>query len=191
MNYSGKFVLRLDPQIHSKLVQNAGDRGVSLNRLCADLLQRGLRSPELSFPWKREAKGVLNQLKIKFGRNLLAVAAFGSQVQGTADAHSDLDLLVVLKPSVPIVRSLYGWWAELDHRGEMEINPHFVHLPMREKDSSGLLFEIALQSEILYEKKKVLSKFLARLKAVIDSGAILRQFSHGHPYWVWRLKEAS
>jgi predicted nucleotidyltransferase len=164
---------------------------VSLNRFCGDLLQQGLRNPAPQAPWRREAKGALADLKMKFGSNLLALAAFGSQVQGTADAHSDLDLLVVLKPSVPIVRSLYRWWEETGQRGEMEVNPHFVHLPIREKEASGLLFEISLQSEIIYERKKVLSRFLAKLKELIDSGVIVRQFSNGHPYWVWELKEAS
>lgn len=189
--HSGKFVLRVDPKMHSQLVERAEAQGVSLNQLCADLLLRGLKGPEPTAPWLQEAKGVLAKLKAKFEGDLLAVAAFGSQVQGTADTHSDLDLLVVVKPSVPIVRSLYLWWEDLGLKGQMEVNPHFVHLPTEEKNSSGLFFEIALASEILYEKNKVLTKFLAKIKRMIDSGAIVRRFSNGHPYWVREFKEAS
>jgi len=184
MIYSGKFVLRVDPELHQALAERANQEGVSLNKFCNQTIRQGLNQRGSLPLWKKEALPTLPYLKTRFGKDLLGFAAFGSRVHGGASPSSDLDLLILLRPSVPIQRSLYFWWEEtLPPSKHMELNPHFVHLPQSPEEAGGFWFEIALNSEIFYEKKKVLSRYLNRLREFIDSGGVVRHFSHGHPYW--------
>ncbi len=39
-NYSGRFMVRIPPDLHRRLTQEAAEAGVSLNRLAADKLSR-------------------------------------------------------------------------------------------------------------------------------------------------------
>jgi len=184
MIYSGKFVLRVDPELHQALAERANHEGVSLNEFCNQTIRRGLNHRGSLPLWKKDALQVLPYLKTRFEKYLLGFAAFGSRVLGSGSPSSDLDLLILLRPSIAIQRSLYYWWEEtIPPSKYMERNPHFVHLPSSPEEAGGFWFEIALNSEIFYEKKKVLSRWLTRLQEYIDSGRVVRHFSHGHPYW--------
>lgn len=192
MIYSGKFVLRIDPRLHAELSKRARDGGLSLNRLCSQLLSEGLKSSEAQPLWRQEVKKVLPYLKTHFGNQLQALAVFGSQIQGRASSSSDLDLLIVLKSSAPIQRGLYQWWEEtIPKIQSFELSPHFVNLPKHLPEAGGFWFEIALHSVVLYQKKKSLSRWLVRVKELIDSGVVQRQWSNGHPYWVHRERRVS
>lgn len=190
--HSGKFVIRMPPTLHQKLAKWAMQEGVSLNKVCTQLLESGLRHTHEEPAWQRAAMELLPLLQERFGGKLLGVALFGSQVSGEATARSDLDILIVLDRSIPIHRSLYRWWEEaVPYKREPERAPHFVHLPVKPRTAGSLWFEITLKHKILYQKKRCLDRIFRELQQLIDSAQIRRESVHGHPYWVWTDERAA
>jgi predicted nucleotidyltransferase len=185
-NYSGKFVLRTEPDLHETLANKARESGLSLNRYCNMMLSGPTTDNE--FPWKKIAKAILPKLKNRFGEQLVGVAAFGSQVSRKATDHSDVDILVVLSPDTPIKRSLYGLWEQFQFEVKPELSPHFVNFSriVKQRKGSGFWLEIALNHKILFEKKGELTKRFNSLQKTIARDEVRRYFSGGHPFWVWR-----
>lgn len=178
-------LLRLDPALHRRLALRAQERRVSVNRLCADLLERGLGHREVRPWWEDQAKGVVDLLRRHFGGALLGVAVFGSQVQGSASEGSDVDFLIVLDRRTSLQRSLYAWWdGAVRWEGPAEASPQFVHLPKDPAEAGGIWLEAAVASEILWERGRAFSSMLVRLRGEIKSGAVRRFWSNGQPYWV-------
>lgn len=186
-SYSGRFVVRLSPDLHRGLSRVAREQGQSLNRLCVEYLQRGVQRPQAAL-WKPVARAVLPSLQKHFAARLLGLVAFGSRVSGEARPDSDLDLLVVVHHDEAIVRSLYHWWdRNIPERiAHMTVNPHFVHLPISTAATSGLWLEVALSHVLLYERGNQLSGFMGTVKEAIQQGEHVRAWSHGHPYWIRR-----
>lgn len=189
---SGKFVLRLSPGLHDSLRLEAKRRGVSLNGLCENFLQGGLRQ-RADTDSGGECGFLLVPLQKRFGRNLLGIFIFGSQVTGEATASSDIDLLVVLDRKVPLDRSLYRWWDQslmAKPRGYV-INPQFVRLPQVPEGVGGLWLEVALAHERVWEKGRQVSAFLGKLRQRIAQDKVRRHLYQGQPYWVWREEAAA
>lgn len=187
MAYSGKFVLRAGPKLHQALALVARGQGLSLNELCQQILSRGLRKNTREPDWLRLVRSILPKLKKKFGTDLIGVLVFGSQVQGQAREGSDVDLLIVVSHELPLTRELYRWWEQTGRsNGQTELAPHFVHLPTEEDRAGSLWFEVALYHHIVYQQGQRLSRQLAELKQLIETGVMERRFGATHPYWVWR-----
>ncbi|MBI4209050.1 MAG: nucleotidyltransferase domain-containing protein [Deltaproteobacteria bacterium] len=189
MAFSGKFVVRIDPQLHESLKGKAQRDQVSLNRLCATLLQEGLEGtsqiPRNESRWAPLLQPWVDALRKQFNEDLIGVVLFGSRIRGDATSTSDLDLLVILSDEIKIERRHYHWWDSLmASEVPFEINPHFVHLPKDEMRSNGIWYEVALHSEIFWEKDRIVSKKLDQLREVIASSKIQRFWTNGHPYWV-------
>lgn len=185
-HYSGKFVLRLSPEMHKTLTQKAKSQQTSLNRLAVKLLQEGLRNRDSEPAHDADIKSLLPLIKNEFKKNLLAVLLFGSVARGEATENSDIDLLIVLQASQPIKRNLYRWWESLPKSGGLPINPHFVHLKASTEKASGIWFEVALDCRFFYQKGRSVEDFLEKLRQQIQSGELERAWSHGHPYWIRR-----
>lgn len=181
-------MVRLSSDLHRGLSRAARGHGRSLNQLCVDYLQRGLREPQAA-QWPLVTQAVLPRLQRHFGTKLLGLAAFGSRVRGEARPDSDLDLLVVVRYDVAIVRSLYRWWDQRipERLSRITVNPHFAHLPASAASTSGFWLEVALSHELLYERGTQVSGFLGTVKDAIQRGEHERAWSHGHPYWIRRL----
>jgi predicted nucleotidyltransferase len=195
MAHSGRFLLRVKPSTHGHLAQEAKRRGISLNRLCAEALQRGLETHPTESSHFDFLSPVVSLLRAHFGKNLVAVLVFGSRVTGKATATSDLDLLVVLEDGVPLTRSLYSWWDEsVDSLGRASeridlpanplVNPQFVHLPENPEEAGGLWLEVATASEVLWEGRGRITKALDGLRNLIAQDRFRRYWSNGIPYWV-------
>ena len=187
MVYSGKFVLRIDPPLHSQLVGKAQNRGLSLNRLCVQLIQLGLagssenRTQDLGAHYAE----AVTLLRRRFGDDLVGVALFGSQVTGESHTGSDHDLLVVLRPAAELSRSLYQWWDDAIQplRGEIW-NPHFVRLPAAPEEVGGLWLEVASSHQIIWEVRTELTHFFSLIHSMIAKQGLRRYWSNGHSYWV-------
>ena len=184
--YSGKFVLRLPSNLHETLAKKAKAEAISLNQLARRLLQESLQNKSSQPAYLEKIKPLLPQIKSHFRKNLLAVLVFGSTVRGETTDKSDIDLLIVLKPTQSIKRSLYHWWESLKKSSSPIINSHFVHLPLSSEQASGIWFEVALDSKLLYQEGASVSGFLKKLWQQIQSGKLERAWSHGHPYWIRR-----
>jgi len=176
---SGRFVLRIDPDLHASLRQSASDAGMSLNEFCS----RSLALPRADLPDQ-----ILEALKRAIdlmGTNILGVVAFGSWARGEMVEGSDVDLLIVLRSEVDIDRSLYRAWdrSPLKWNGHF-IEPHFVHLPVDGARITGLWAEVVLDGILLFDRDLALSRRLVEIRRRIASGELIRRWSGGHPYWV-------
>ncbi len=180
-------MVRLGSSLHGRLAREAQKRGLSLNRLCECFLEKGLEKQTATEepPWKKESLRILRRIQQQFAGNLIGLVAFGSQIRGEATSASDLDLLVVVSKEIEIERSLYqGWENNAPSRLPFEVNPHFVRLPSSASDAGGIWFEIALESEILWQQDQRVTDFLSQIQEAIQSNKVCRFWSNGHPYWV-------
>lgn len=183
-------MLRLRPQIHQRLSQLAGAKGVSLNQICTQLLEKSL-FPKREKPdqdWSELISLLSQPLKKKFGSHLLGIILFGSRISGASTASSDLDVLIVLDPSKETCRSFYQWWdGQFSQTGfKFELSPHFVNLPDSPSNAGSLWFEVALSSHLLYQREKIVAKWLQEVREFISEGNVRREWVHGHPYWARR-----
>ncbi|MBI2083255.1 MAG: toxin-antitoxin system HicB family antitoxin [Deltaproteobacteria bacterium] len=187
---SGKFVLRIEPKFHRLLSQEAKRNKTSLNNLCASLLKKGLEKGEPVAEKFAFLKPTVDQLKDHFGKNLLGVLVFGSQVTGEATESSDWDLLIILSNEIALTRSLYRWWdEEATLLGTIIVNPQFVHLPASLEEAGGLWFETACASHVMWEQGRVITDCLDQLREFIASDRVRRYWSQGQPYWVRQNEE--
>jgi len=180
---SGKFILRLSPELHLSLARKAKKQGLSLNKLCTKLLEDSIQNSDHWIPLS-----LLNEVQKTFGNQLLSILAFGSRARSTNTTASDLDLLIVLKSERSIERKLYFEWDEMIEGSLIEnaelYSPQFVNLPTSQKDAGSLWLEVALDGIIIYEKGSQVSQFLSKLKAEIAAGSFERKLTHGQPYWI-------
>lgn len=175
---SGRFILRLDPELHAALRLEAQREGVSLNTYCANRLADpgGVAPTELA--------GAVGRASKQFGDDLLAVVAYGSWARGEATSDSDIDLLIVLRPGLRITRSLYDGWDEVPlHAFCRPVEPSIVNLPKAEEPISGLWAEVSIDGVMLFDRGLVVSRHLAAVRRRILSGEITRRTSQGQPYW--------
>ena len=178
--YSGRFVLRIDPGLHGALREAARVMGVSLNEYCA----RKLAAPSPEFAGVDLATEAVRRAAEVVGGGLIAVAAFGSWARAEIHDDSDVDLLVVVDDETQLSRGLYLAWDEVPirwrgHRAE----PHFVHLPHPGRSLVGLWAEVAIDGMIFFTRDLRLPWLLAGVRRDIAAGRIIRRVVHGQPYW--------
>jgi predicted nucleotidyltransferase len=183
---TGNFVLRLAPSLHRELKGKAARSGQSLNQICTDALVFALKNQGQELPIKR-----LNSLQAKlqkhFGEELSAIIVFGSAVKGEQFTESDIDILVVLENSQPILREIYRHWDEKieDHKKPI-INPHFVHWPQKTGFCSSLRLEVAQAHQWIFAKNPYVKRHLESLHHFFADQKVIRKDNHGQPYYVWR-----
>jgi len=131
--------------------------------------------PEQETPWLQAAQRVL-------GEDLLGAVLFGSEARGEARGDSDIDLLLVAGPAVPLTRRLYTLWDE--QLADDRHSPHFVHLPSASSEAGSLWLEAAVEGTVLYDRDGRIGRFLGRLRRAIAAGRLTRKTAYGHPYWV-------
>ena len=177
---SGRFNLRITPELHASLRAAAHAAGVSLNRYCA----RRLSPPEASLD--PAAVVVVQRATSVLGDSLLGVVVFGSWARGDESPDSDLDVLVVADRCVPIARELYRCWDDRPalHWDDHEVTPHFVHLPSGSEGVSGLWAEVALDGLVLFERELTVSRHLAHVRRRILRGELSVRVAGGQSYWV-------
>lgn len=178
---SGRFLLRIPPGLHEALRRAADEAGLSLNEFCA----RKLAAPGESV--QGPGVDVVARATEQFGEKLVGVLVFGSWARGDLGTESDVDLLVVVDPEVPIVRSLYRAWD--DAAGALtwdgrRLEVHFVSLPDLDDGPSSLWAEAALDGIVLFDRGFELSRSLIAVRRRIAGGAVRRRRVHGQPYWV-------
>jgi hypothetical protein len=178
---SGRFLLRVGPEVHARLRDAAGEAGLSLNAYCA----RRLASPAIGLTNRGGPTTAVARAAILFGADLIGVAAFGSWARGEDVAASDVDLLVVLEDGVRLRRSLLRSWDESPVEWEgKRVEPQFVHLPPPGETVAGIWAEVALDAIILLDPTLRLSARLVHVRRDIAGGRVVRRTAHGQPYWV-------
>ncbi len=174
---SGKFVLRLDPEFHASLKDEARSARTSLNSLCLKKLQSVPASPLFE---------VLSKIVSRF--NPKGVLLFGSMARGEAKATSDIDLLIVLPEEVEINRSLYSKW-DLEFSEFDKCSPQFVHFP-KIPDVGSIWLETAIEGEILFDPQNEVRRNLIEIRKLISEGRFIRKLSYGHSYWIRQDSDA-
>lgn len=177
---SGRFIVRVDPELHASLRDAARAAGTSLNRHCV----RKLSAPpptldEEAVAMVRRARGILED-------SLLGIVAFGSWMRGDESPSSDLDVLLVADDGLAITRDLYRRWEAdppLSWHGH-PVSPHFAHMRSGCDPVSGFWAEVALDGLVVFDPEWVVSRYLVTLRRRISDGEIERRVAGGRAYWV-------
>ncbi|HEX7705176.1 MAG TPA: nucleotidyltransferase domain-containing protein [Thermoanaerobaculia bacterium] len=176
---SGRFVLRIDAELHAALRTAAAAASLSLNEYVA----RKLATPGGNVSGAAP-EAIANAARVASGA-LAGVAAFGSWTRGSLAESSDVDLLIVLDETRPIDRDLYRMWDEQPLTWEGHpVEPHFVHLPASGSAVSSVWAEVAVGGIVLFEREFAISRQLVAIRELIAAGRIVRRTIHGQPYWV-------
>lgn len=172
MKQSGKFVLRISPEMHTALKKEAEEKNISLNQIInSKLLQNQTHQFEC-----------ISKL---FKSDLIGIVLFGSYVRGDQRKSSDIDLLIVLSDKVKVERKLYSIWDEkIEPILGSLYSPQFSHIPNSIESISSLWLEVGLEGEIIYDPTSQLKKHIYKIKNEISSGKYQRKITHGHPYWI-------
>jgi predicted nucleotidyltransferase len=181
---SGRFVLRLPVKLHAALRRRASSSGLSLNQLCLRALTEYLsegRTAEIASAPGPEARWLQAAHRV-LGEEWLGAVLFGSEARGEARGDSDIDLLLVAGPAVPLTRRLYALWDE--QPGDDRHSPHFVHLPASVTAAGSLWLEAAVDGTVLYDREGRVGRFLGRLRRAMAAGRLRRKTAYGQPYWV-------
>jgi len=188
--FSGKFVLRLTQDLHKTISDYANNNGLSLNKACIDLIQKGLSKDNTKDELYLFLEPIIAKIKEHFGKDLVGIMLFGSYATNESTEASDIDLLIVLSNDIPIVRKLYRWWDNEISETNLEIiNPHFVNLPKDIKKVTGLWLEVAEKGKVLYQRNQLIEKTISKIKKLTQDGMVRKYVSNGHPFWVWRQDE--
>ncbi len=136
---------------------------------------------------------VIERAAERLGAQLEGLVLFGSAARGEMWEHSDVDLLVVLRPDVPVTRQLYSTWdAEIAPAASplgRRISPHFVALPRDVREAGGLWFEVALDGLILQDPQLRVARMLSLLRQQMVAGAVSRRFVHGAEDYIRRARK--
>ncbi len=177
--HSGKFVLRVPAKLHAKAARAAACKGISLNQVCTEAIDRGLQPVP--------ATELIQKIRDVWKDDCLGVVLFGSVARGEETEESDVDLLIVLKKSTPLKRELYRIWEREVKLvpGPNEVNPHFVHMPESGlADTGSIWFESAIEGIVLFEKDYLVSRFLSQIRKWILDGKVKHSFASGQRYWI-------
>jgi hypothetical protein len=177
---SGRFLLRVDPELHALLRDEAHRAGLSLNEYCARKL--AAPGPDVDGP----AVGIVRRAATVTGARLRGLLVFGSWARDELADTSDVDLLVVVHADLALERALYRRWDEspLLWGERRRVEPHFVHLPGGDDRVTGLWAEAARDGIVLFDPDFSLSRHLVHIRERILGGGLVRREIHGHPYWV-------
>ena len=181
---SGRFLLRLDPELHDRLRREASARGVSLNALC----NAKLATPGPTIVTSDPLTAALDRARAIVGRHWIGGILHGSVARGESTASSDVDLLIVADDGLALSPDLYRAWDAEAPLGRIE--PSFVHLPTDASAAGALWAEVALDGIVLDEQDLRVSRWLIAVRREIAHGRLRRRTAHGQPYWV-RLDEES
>lgn len=175
---SGRFVLRLAPELHAQLQVAAKQAGLSLNEYCSRKLGAPLAELQLG-----PAAGLVQRAVEIHGAELIGIVAFGSWARGEAGPQSDVDVLVVLAELRPLSRALYQPWDTAPLSWDAHaLQVHLVHLP--QPGAAGSVWaEAAIDGIVLFERALAVSRRLADIRRDIAEGRLVRRTLHGQPYW--------
>jgi len=176
---SGRFLLRIDPNLHASLRAEAAARNESLNELCARTLAEHAFDPVAGAfgPVVRRALGL-------FEGALVGIIAIGSWARGEAADGSDVDVLVVVAPGIAVTRALYRRWdAQSVTCDGRAVDPHFIVLPDPAAPVTGVWAEAARDGIVVFERAHAVSRYLGHVRRQELSGVRRRSTAHGQPYW--------
>ena len=131
------------------------------------------------------ADRVICRANVVLADALVGIVVFGSWARGELAESSDIDVLMVAAPNVPLRRVLYRRWDEQPICWNRHpIEPHFVHLPDSTCTPSGFWAEVAADGRVLLDTRTRVAGYLASVRQAVADGQLRRETVHGHGYWV-------
>jgi len=180
---SGKFVLRVGAQLHSRILTYARRRKLSLNTACVNLLRPALEGNSVSkgLPFALEK---LLSTECALAAQIIGIVMFGSWARGEATAASDIDVLVVLANEIPISKQLY---TEIDRvlGTDSSLSIALVNSPNQQTRPGSIWLEVAQDGIVVFDKEYQIARTLGRIRRSISSGMAIRRETHGQGYWVY------
>jgi predicted nucleotidyltransferase len=126
-------------------------------------------------------------LRARFGDDLITLAAFGSQVLGTARPESDLDLLVVALGLPKRRLDRHGVILSIAHAVSDAFAARVSAVPLTPEEASTIKpFYLGLLEghRVLVDRGEFLGGILDRLRRrLAELGARRLTDDRGHPYW--------
>ncbi|NJL29290.1 MAG: nucleotidyltransferase domain-containing protein [Thermoanaerobaculia bacterium] len=153
--------------------------------MTTDLTTERLDDPTCELAASAPIAEAIDRAAALFGDSFHGIVLYGSSARGEMREGSDIDLLIVLDPTIPLNRSLYRVWDERPSawRGR-RVEVHFAHLPPAGARLSGFWAEIARDGIVLHECGAAISDRLSELRRELRSGRLERRTSHGQPCWL-------
>ena len=175
-----RVLLRLPVNVHRNLASAATAEGLSFNEFCV----RRLRAPVQPGDRSVVRSLVVDRARATVGDHLLGVVLLGSWARGQAAADSDIDVLIIIDPAVPLTRDIYRTWdrVPLSYDGRA-IDAHFVHPSVDGTSPTSLWCEAAVDGLVWYDRDEGLTTRLAEVRRAIAEGRVVRGSVHGQPYW--------
>ena len=175
-----RVLLRLPVDVHRNLATAAAAEGLSFNEFCV----RRLRAPVQPGDTSVVRSLVIDGARAVVGDHLLGVVVLGSWARGQAAADSDIDVLIVIDPDVPLTRDIYRAWDRMPlSYNERAIDAHFVHPSVDGTSPTSLWCEAAVDGVVWYDRDGGLTTRLAEVRRAIAEGRVVRGSVHGQPYW--------
>lgn len=200
---SGKFVLRMEPNLHSKIKAIAVERKESLNSVCLKLINAQLAQEQLQLQSQQpsEIENVLNlsdlslikKLLKKIYSEALGLILFGSQSRQEQTKSSDIDLLLVLPTNFNLTRASYRAWDEeiFQHKALDKYSLNLAKLPNDSANlSASLWLEMAIDGIVLIDNNELqISKFLVELRNQLLESHYTKKALAGQNYCLLNLKD--
>lgn len=173
-------LLRLPAEVHRTLAKAAKAEGLSFNEFCV----RRLRAPGHPDDLSAVRSLVVDRARAVVGDHLIGLVVMGSWARGQAAVDSDIDVLIVIDPVLPLQREIYRAWdrAPLSFEGRT-IDAHFVHPSDKGAAPTAVWCEAAVDGLVWYDRDGGLTRRLAEVRRAIAGGQVVRGFAHGQPYW--------
>ena len=126
-------------------------------------------------------------LKKTFADQLVSAVLFGSVARGTADADSDIDILVILKDLPPgrfkrqaVLESVYQRTDAMGLTGR--INCH-LKTPEEARKISLYYFDFPADSKILHDTNRFFADIIEEVKKIIQKNGSIRKRWGKFYYW--------
>lgn len=114
---------------------------------------------------------------------IVGMILYGSWARGEATEASDIDVLMVMEPTVPIRRALYTA-VDAIQGIDPRISLFLAHLPAEDVQPGDLWLDISLDGVILADTHGRIANTMDRIRQWIASGKVIRHDIHGQGYWV-------
>jgi len=175
-----RVLLRLPAALHRRLVREAAARGQSFNEFCISRLS----APAPGGEALALRTLVVDRARTVFGDRLAGAVLLGSWARGEAAVASDIDVLLLLDPVLPLTRDLYRAWdrAPLSWKGRA-VDVHFAHLPAPGALPTTVWCEAGIDGQVWYDRDGDIARHLADVRRAIADGVVVRAVAHGQPYW--------
>lgn len=174
-----RVLLRLPARLHRALARSAAAAELSFNEFCV----RRLSAPAHPDDTSALRSLVVDRACEAFGDRLFGVVVLGSWARGEAAADSDIDVLIVIDPELPLTRELYRSWdrVPLSFEGRA-IDAHFVHPSGKGAPPTAVWCEAAVDGLVWFDRGGTTTR-LAEVRRAIAEGRVVRGTAHGQPYW--------